>query len=38
LADGLNRIAGIVEHGLFIGIATEAMIAGGHEVKRLTAA
>jgi ribose 5-phosphate isomerase A len=38
LADGLNRIAGVVEHGLFLGIASEAMIAGAEEVIKLTAA
>jgi len=38
LAEALNRIAGVVEHGLFLGIATEAMIAGPDEVVRLAAA
>ncbi len=37
LAAGLSRIAGVVENGLFLGIASEAMIAGPEEVLRLTA-
>ncbi len=38
LAAGLNTIPGVVEHGLFLGIASEAMIAGPEGVTRLTAA
>ena len=38
LAAGLSNIPGVVEHGLFLGIASEAMIAGPEKVTRLTAA
>lgn len=38
LAAGLSTIPGVVEHGLFLGIASEAMIAGPEKVTRLTAA
>jgi ribose 5-phosphate isomerase A len=37
LASELNRVPGVVEHGLFLGIATDAMIAGRDEVVRLSA-
>jgi ribose 5-phosphate isomerase len=30
-------VPGVVEHGLFLGIATDAMIAGRDEVVRLSA-
>ena len=35
LADALNRIPGVVEHGLFIGIATAAIVARGDSVEWL---
>jgi len=35
LADRLARIAGVVEHGLFIGIAALALIAKGDQVIEL---
>ena len=38
LAEALNRVAGVVEHGIFLGLATEAMIANQEEVIRLAAA
>lgn len=37
LAIKLNQRAGIVEHGLFIGIATDAIIAGADGIRHLTA-
>lgn len=37
LAAGLGGIAGVVDHGVFIGLATEAMIAGPDGVIRLKA-
>ncbi|MGE4060448.1 MAG: ribose-5-phosphate isomerase RpiA [Sphingomonadales bacterium] len=36
LAASLNAVPGVVEHGLFIGIATEAIVAGPGGVERLT--
>ncbi|NVK34972.1 MAG: ribose-5-phosphate isomerase RpiA [Rhodobacteraceae bacterium] len=36
LADDLNAIPGVVEHGLFIGLATKAYIAAADGVKTLT--
>ena len=30
LADTLSRLAGVVEHGLFVGIATSLVVAGAH--------
>jgi ribose 5-phosphate isomerase A len=33
LADRLDRIAGVVEHGLFIGLAQAAVIAGASGVR-----
>jgi ribose 5-phosphate isomerase len=38
LAEALNGIPGVVEHGIFLGLATEAMIASATEVVRLAAA
>lgn len=35
LADQLSQRAGIVEHGLFIGIATDLIVAGAHGVRHL---
>ena len=37
LASGLDEIAGVVGHGLFLGIATEAIVAGTTEISRLAA-
>ena len=37
LAETLNRIPGVVEHGLFLDIASDAMVAGRDEVTRLAA-
>jgi ribose 5-phosphate isomerase A len=37
LAAGLDEIAGVMGHGLFLGIATEAIVAGTAEISRLTA-
>lgn len=37
LADGLDEIAGVMGHGLFLGIATEAIVAGATDISRLTA-
>ncbi len=37
LAQGLDEIAGVVGHGIFLGLASEAMVAGPEEVIRLTA-
>jgi ribose 5-phosphate isomerase A len=37
LAEALNGIPGVVEHGIFLGLATEAMIASATEVVRLAA-
>jgi ribose 5-phosphate isomerase A len=37
LADTLNRIPGVVEHGLFIGLASTAIVARGDCVEWLTA-
>jgi ribose 5-phosphate isomerase A len=36
LASALKGITGVVEHGLFIGLAQEALIAAGGAVERLT--
>ncbi len=36
LASALSTIPGVVEHGLFIGLATKAYIAGADEVKVVT--
>ncbi len=36
LSDGLLRIPGVVEHGLFLGIASAAYIAGEDGVERMT--
>lgn len=36
LADQLNQRAGIVEHGLFLGMATEVIVAGKGGVRQLT--
>ncbi|WP_026380696.1 ribose-5-phosphate isomerase RpiA [Afifella pfennigii] len=36
LADGLAHIPGVVEHGLFLGLADEALIATHEGVKRLS--
>jgi ribose 5-phosphate isomerase A len=36
LARGLETIPGVVEHGLFIGLATAAIIAGAGGIKRLS--
>jgi len=36
LAAGLQARAGILEHGLFLGLATEVMVAGAGGVRRLT--
>lgn len=38
LATGLDEIAGVVGHGIFLGLASEAMIAGPEGVVRLSAA
>lgn len=35
LAERLSRIAGVVEHGLFIGLASEVFLAGQAGVKRI---
>lgn len=35
LAEGLNALAGVVEHGLFIGLATTAIVAGPQGVRVL---
>lgn len=35
LADSLNRIPGVVEHGLFIGLASAAIVAHPNEIKWL---
>lgn len=35
LADALDRIPGVVLHGLFIGLATEVILAGADGVRRL---
>lgn len=35
LADQLNARAGIVEHGLFLGLATDVIVAGEGEIKHL---
>lgn len=37
LANGLDRIAGVVEHGLFIGLATEVHVGTSSGVELLTA-
>lgn len=37
LADALNRLPGVVEHGLFIGLATTAIVARGDSVEWLSA-
>ena len=37
LAAGLDEIAGVVGHGIFLGLATEAVIAGRDSITRLTA-
>ena len=37
LAAHLDEIAGVMGHGLFLGIATEAIIAGTEDINRLTA-
>jgi ribose 5-phosphate isomerase A len=37
LAAGLGAIAGVVDHGLFLGIATEAIVARAGGIVRLTA-
>jgi ribose 5-phosphate isomerase A len=36
LAAKLDARTGIVEHGLFIGLATEVIVAGADGVRRLT--
>ncbi|MCW5695283.1 MAG: ribose-5-phosphate isomerase RpiA [Bauldia sp.] len=36
LADALDRIPGVVLHGLFIGLASEVILAGADGVRRLT--
>ena len=36
LAEQLNRRAAIVEHGLFLGIATEVIVAGADGIRELT--
>lgn len=36
LADQLNQRAGIVEHGLFLGMAAEVIVAEGQGIRRLT--
>jgi ribose 5-phosphate isomerase A len=38
LADGLAKIPGVVEHGLFLDLATEAVVAGPAGVRHLTRA
>lgn len=35
LARALKAIAGVVDHGLFVGLATEALVAGPEGVRRL---
>jgi ribose 5-phosphate isomerase len=35
LAAELNRLPGVVEHGLFIGLATAAIVADGDRVEWL---
>jgi ribose 5-phosphate isomerase A len=35
LAVGLQARAGVVEHGLFLGLATEVIVAGAGGVRRL---
>jgi ribose 5-phosphate isomerase A len=35
LADGLAAVPGVVEHGLFIGLASEAFIAGPSGVEHI---
>jgi len=37
LADALKRLTGVIEHGLFVGIAKAAIVARGDRVERLTA-
>jgi ribose 5-phosphate isomerase A len=37
LADALKRLTGVVEHGLFVGIAKAAIVARGDRVERLSA-
>lgn len=37
LAEALSRIPGVVEHGLFLGLASDAMIAGMGQVSHLAA-
>lgn len=37
LAAALDRIPGVVEHGLFLGLASEAIIAGSEGIARLSA-
>lgn len=36
LEERLNRVVGVVEHGLFLGMASEVLIAGSEGVRRLT--
>lgn len=36
LSDDLHAIAGVVEHGLFIGIAKKALVAGSHSVQEIS--
>ena len=36
LADRLAGRAGIVEHGLFIGLTTDLIVAGAHGVRHVT--
>jgi ribose 5-phosphate isomerase A len=36
LAEKLNRRVGIVEHGLFVGLASDVIVAGGDGIKHLT--
>lgn len=38
LAEAMDRTVGVVEHGLFLGIATEAIIGGADGVRTLTRA
>jgi ribose 5-phosphate isomerase A len=35
LCDALNPIPGVVEHGLFIGLATAVIVADGHDIRIL---
>jgi ribose 5-phosphate isomerase A len=35
LAARLNERAGIVEHGLFLGLATDVIVASGQEIRHL---